>query len=47
MITIRFGACSRTVTVKGQTQQRNVLTKAQDDTLIRLVKFLTFGARNG
>lgn len=44
MITIRFGATSRTVTVKGETVQRNGLTKGQDDKLIRLVKFLTFGA---
>lgn len=43
MIVIRYGANSRTVTAKGDTVQRNDLTKAQDDKLIRLVKFLTFG----
>jgi hypothetical protein len=43
MITLRFGAGSRTVTVKGETVQRNALTKSQDDKLIRLIKFLTFG----
>lgn len=45
MIVIRYGATSRTVTVKGETVQRNTLTRKQDDTLIRLVKFLTFGER--
>lgn len=45
MIRIHFGACSRTVTAKGQTVQRNELSKSQDDKLIRLVKFLTFGSR--
>jgi hypothetical protein len=43
MITLRFGAASRTATIKGVTVQRNDLTKSQDDKLIRLVKFLTFG----
>jgi hypothetical protein len=46
MIVIRFGAASRTVTFTEKdnlTVQRNTLTRKQDDTLIRLVKFLTFG----
>jgi len=43
MITIRFQAGRRLVTVKGETLDRNTLTKGQDDKLIRLVKFLTFG----
>lgn len=43
MIIIRYGATSRTVTTKGDTVQRNTLTRSQDDMLIRLVKFLTFG----
>lgn len=43
MIVVRYGAGTRTVTAKGSTQERNVLTKAQDDMLIRLVKFLVFG----
>lgn len=42
MITIRYGAASRLVTIKGDTVERNTLTRAQDDKLIRLVKFLTF-----
>lgn len=45
MIVIRYGATSRTVTVRGETVQRNALTRGQDDKLIRLVKFLTFGDR--
>lgn len=43
MVTIRYGATSRLVTIKGDTLNRNDLTKQQDDKLIRLVKFLTFG----
>lgn len=47
MIILRFGAGSRTVTFvdKGVFVQRNELSKSQDDKLIRLVKFLTFGDR--
>lgn len=45
MIIIYYGAASRTVTAKGQTVQRNDLTKSQDDKLIRLVKFLACGDR--
>lgn len=47
MIVIRYGATKRTVTFthNGAVASRNELTKAEDDRLIRLVKFLTFGAR--
>jgi hypothetical protein len=48
MIVIRYGAMSRTVTFthNGAVASRNELTKREDDALIRLVKFLTFGDRN-
>ena len=31
MIVIRYGATTRTVTTKGETVQRNTLTRSQDD----------------
>lgn len=43
MIVLRYTASGRTVTVKGETVQRNGLSKGQDDKLIRLVKFLLLG----
>lgn len=45
MIVIRYGAGTRTATIKGETWERNGTPKAQDDYLIRLVKHLTFGDR--
>ena len=42
MITVRYGAASRRVTIKGTTVDRNDLSKKQDDKLIRLVKFMLF-----
>lgn len=45
MITVRYSAGSRVVTIKGESLDRNSLTKQQDDKLIRLVKFLAFEGR--
>lgn len=45
MIILRYGAGSRTATIKGETWERNGTSKSTDDKLIRLVKFLMFGDR--